>query len=124
MKISEVLDKGAIKLDTIAKNLNTLHPADLANVVEDLNFNQGARLVGSLDNQSAAKVIEELEPKLQKVLIKHLGPEKAAQIIEKMPIDEIVDLMAHHPDLIQRPIVEKGAKAILARPVERLKEIL
>ena len=38
--------------------------------------------------------------------------------------DELVDLMVQHPDLIQRPIVEKGAKAILARPAERLKEIL
>ena len=38
--------------------------------------------------------------------------------------DEIVDLMVRYPDLIQRPIVEKGAKAILARPAERLKEIL
>ena len=38
--------------------------------------------------------------------------------------DEIVDLMVKHPDLIQRPIVEKGARAILARPAERLREIL
>jgi len=38
--------------------------------------------------------------------------------------DEIVDLMVKHPDLIQRPIVEKGDRAILARPAERLKEIL
>lgn len=38
--------------------------------------------------------------------------------------DELVDLMVKHPDLIQRPIVEKGARAILARPAERLKEIL
>jgi arsenate reductase len=37
---------------------------------------------------------------------------------------EIVDLMVEHPDLIQRPIVEKGSRAILARPAERLKEIL
>jgi arsenate reductase len=37
---------------------------------------------------------------------------------------ELVDLMVAHPDLIQRPIVEKGARAILARPAERLKEIL
>ena len=37
---------------------------------------------------------------------------------------EIVDLMVDHPDLIQRPIVEKGARAVLARPPERLKEIL
>lgn len=38
--------------------------------------------------------------------------------------DEILDLMVKHPDLIQRPIVEKGARAILARPTERLREIL
>ena len=38
--------------------------------------------------------------------------------------DQIIDLMVEHPDLIQRPIVEKGARAILARPAERLKEIL
>jgi|SoimicMinimDraft_4_1059732.scaffolds.fasta_scaffold76608_2 arsenate reductase (glutaredoxin) len=38
--------------------------------------------------------------------------------------DEIVDLMVRHPDLIQRPIVEKGSRAIVARPAERLKEIL
>jgi arsenate reductase len=37
---------------------------------------------------------------------------------------EILDLMVKHPDLIQRPIVEKGSRAILARPAERLKEIL
>ena len=37
---------------------------------------------------------------------------------------EIVDLMVEHPDSIQRPIVEKGGRAILARPADRLKEIL
>ena len=43
---------------------------------------------------------------------------------KKLSDDEIVDLMVKHPDLIQRPIVEKGNKAILARPADRLKEIL
>jgi arsenate reductase (glutaredoxin) len=38
--------------------------------------------------------------------------------------NEIIDLMVQHPDLIQRPIVEKGSKAILARPAERLRDIL
>lgn len=37
---------------------------------------------------------------------------------------DIVDLMVEYPDLIQRPIVEKGSRAILARPAERLTEIL
>ena len=43
---------------------------------------------------------------------------------KKLTEEQILDLMAKHPDLIQRPIVEKGTKAILARPAERLKEIL
>ena len=38
--------------------------------------------------------------------------------------DELVELMVKNPDLIQRPIVEKGARAILARPAERITEIL
>jgi arsenate reductase len=42
----------------------------------------------------------------------------------EVPDEEAIRLMVKHPDLLQRPIVEKGAKAILARPAERLKEIL
>ena len=37
---------------------------------------------------------------------------------------EIIHLMAQHPDLIQRPIVVRGKRAILARPAERIREIL
>jgi len=37
---------------------------------------------------------------------------------------EIIEFMASYPDLIQRPIVERGDRAILARPPERLKELL
>ena len=43
---------------------------------------------------------------------------------KKLSDEQVVDLMVKHPDLIQRPIVEKDARAILARPAERLKEIL
>ena len=43
---------------------------------------------------------------------------------KKVTEDNAIDLMVKYPDLIQRPIVEKGSKAILARPVDRLKEIL
>ena len=36
----------------------------------------------------------------------------------------IIDLMVQHPDLIQRPIVERGSKAVLGRPVENIKPLL
>ena len=38
--------------------------------------------------------------------------------------EEAVDLMVEYPDLMQRPIVEKGTRAVLARPAERLRDIL
>jgi arsenate reductase (glutaredoxin) len=38
--------------------------------------------------------------------------------------DEIIALMLKHPDLIQRPIVERGARAVLGRPVENVKALL
>jgi len=37
---------------------------------------------------------------------------------------ELIDLMIEHPDLLQRPIVERGARAVLGRPTENVKELL
>jgi arsenate reductase (glutaredoxin) len=42
----------------------------------------------------------------------------------EVPDDEALDLLVKHPELLQRPIAEQGTKAILARPAERIREIL
>lgn len=38
--------------------------------------------------------------------------------------DEIVALIIEHPELMQRPIIERGERAVLARPIERMRELL
>ncbi len=38
--------------------------------------------------------------------------------------EEIIRLMAEHPELIQRPIVERGSRAVLGRPTENIKALL
>lgn len=85
--------KGTLKLETFSKDLVKLHPADLANIVEDLNVKQGSALVQALDPKIAAKILEEINPRVQKILVQALGPEKAAKISERMSIDEVVDLI-------------------------------
>ena len=41
-----------------------------------------------------------------------------------LPDDALIDVLVAHPDLIQRPIVVKGDKVLVARPAERVKELL
>ena len=38
--------------------------------------------------------------------------------------DEVIDLMAEHPQLLERPVVERGDRAVLARPVENVEQLL
>ena len=58
------------------------------------------------------------------ILRKEVISQELRLIIQKYSDDDLIELMVDYPDLIQRPIVEKGKKAILARPPERIKEIL
>ena len=42
----------------------------------------------------------------------------------ELPDDELSNLMIEHPELIQRPIVERGTRAVLGRPIENVKALL
>jgi arsenate reductase len=57
--------------------------------------------------------------RLREPLVAELGLRDAS-----VSDDELVALMAQHPELLQRPIVVRGERAVLARPVERVLELL
>lgn len=88
-----VENAGPLQLNTMAEHLSHLHPADLANIVEDLDVKHGSTLLASLEADEAAKVLEEVDPSWQNILVKYLGPEKASKILPHMSTDEIVDLV-------------------------------
>jgi len=98
--------KGMLKLDSVSKDLTRLHPADIANIVEDLSLKQGSSLVLSLDKNMAARVFEEIDPEIQKILISRLSPEHAARISERMSIDELVDLLQSLPKHQSKQLLE------------------
>jgi len=98
---------GRLQLKTLADGLVKLHPADLANLVEKLNLNDGSILLRTLDKATAARVMEELHPEVQKILVKRWGPEKASELISKMSVDELADLMQSLSDEEAREILEK-----------------
>jgi magnesium transporter len=84
----------SLKLRVPHQALSTLHPADVAHIVEQLAPRDRTGILASLDDERAADVIEELEAADQVDVLEGLPPEKAADILEEMGPDEAADLMA------------------------------
>lgn len=88
----------SIQLSKSRSKLNTLHPSDLADIIEDLGRTSKTTLFSSLDEEQAADVLEELDVKEQVHIIESLPVEKAADVLEKMPANEAADLMDNLED--------------------------
>lgn len=86
-------EHAAIRIARESSNLVRLHPADLADIIEDLDGPAQMELFASLDDEQAADVLEELETDAQISMIESLSVEKAADLLEKMPADEVADLL-------------------------------
>ncbi len=82
-----------IKLSKSHTKLETLHPSDLADIIEDLGKQTRISVFSSLDEEKAADVMEELEAEAQIHLLENLSIEKAADVLEKMPADEVADIL-------------------------------
>jgi Mg/Co/Ni transporter MgtE len=82
-----------IKLSTSYSKLHTLHPSDLADIIEDMDKAARTNVFSSLDEEKAADVLEEMESKAQVQIVESLPKEKAADVLEKMPAHEVADIM-------------------------------
>jgi arsenate reductase len=74
------------------------------------------------DERTLSRLIQKLgieaEDLIRKKEYRQLG------LSETEDPDELVKRMVKHPEIIERPIVETGSKAILGRPPENVLEIL
>jgi Mg/Co/Ni transporter MgtE len=82
-----------LQLHMPANKIETLHAADIADIIEDLDNKSRDILFHSLNNQKAAEVFEEIETDVQVDLLKSMSDEKASDILEIMPSDEIADIL-------------------------------
>jgi CBS domain-containing protein len=82
-----------IKLSKSYAKLQTLHPSDLADIIEDLGRKASAEVFSALDEEKAADVMEELDTETQLLILESLSIEKAADVLDKMPADEVADIL-------------------------------
>ncbi len=84
---------GSLQLKTTHQKLQKLHPADIANLIENLTLPESTKLVQSFDKETAAEVLGEVDPKYKDTLLEHINPKSLANIMEEMPTDEAVDVL-------------------------------
>lgn len=82
-----------VKLKISHEGLAKLHPADIADIVEDLAPDERQAVFQTLDEETAAEALEEVEPKVQRAIVESLDSGKAADIVEEMDPDAAADLL-------------------------------
>lgn len=102
------LSGGKVAIPT--RSITNLHPADVAQIISQVQTEQKAAIFSALSEKTAAEALHELEPMLGAVLISTLDAKKALGVLEKMPIDEAADIIGDVP-------VEKAEELLrLMRP--------
>jgi magnesium transporter len=87
-----------VKLKISHERLARLHPADIADIVEDLAPDEREAVFETLDEGVAAEALEEVDPKVQKAIVESLDSNRAAEIVEEMEPDAAADLLADLPE--------------------------
>ena len=83
-----------LRLNISNKLLEQMHPADLADIVEDLTPDDREAIFETIDSEVAADTLSEVEPDIQASILESLEPEKAADIVEDMAPHEAADVLA------------------------------
>jgi CBS domain-containing protein/sporulation protein YlmC with PRC-barrel domain len=95
----------AVRLRISQKKIGKLHPADIADIVEELSAKERSAIFESLTDEVAADTLEEMEPDDQVSVIEHMEPERASEILEEMHPDEAADILADLPEERAREIL-------------------
>jgi magnesium transporter len=106
----------SVQLKTDASKLSEIHPADMADIIEDLGTDERIALIESLDFFTAAQTMQEMQFKNRLQIVESMEPAKLAPIINEMQVDEAVDLL----DACD---VQKRQLVLSFLPVEKVTEL-
>ena len=96
-----------VKLKIAYEGLAKLHPADIADIVEDLPPAEREAVFETIDEEVAAETLEELDPDVQVSIVESLDKDRAADIVEEMDPDAAADLLGDLPEEQSGEILEE-----------------
>jgi len=90
-QIKELIDqKNASELEAI---LHELHPADIAEVLDDLDFKQAIYVIKLLDSEVTADILKELDEDTRERVLQNLSSKEIAEEIDELDTDDAVDIL-------------------------------
>jgi sporulation protein YlmC with PRC-barrel domain/flagellar motility protein MotE (MotC chaperone) len=86
-----------VKLRISYDKLAMLHPADLADILEELSHDEQKSVIESLDDETAAQAVSEIPTRMRVALLESIPASRAADIVEEMDPDEAADVLQELP---------------------------
>ena len=84
----------SVRLNVSHERLAKMHPEDIARLLDELSYVQGAEIVNALDDETAADALEEMNPDYAADILEGLSEDRAADILEEMQPDDAADVIA------------------------------
>ena len=109
-----------LRLNISNKLLEEMHPADLAEIVENLSPDDREAIFETIDSEVAAETLSEIDRDIQTSILESLETEKAAEIVEEMSPDEAADALAELDTEHSQEILDE----MDAEPKEDIEELL
>jgi sporulation protein YlmC with PRC-barrel domain len=114
--------QSSVKLNLSNEDIKGLHPADLADILEDLDSHGRELIFSNLDPKLAAETLSEVEDDVQVNLLKNETPETAAKIIEQMDTDDAADLLHELGDKRAESIISQISDEEIVEEIHELLE--
>ena len=83
----------SLKLTTPYNKLSKLHPADIAEIIEDLSPEDRVKVIDGLNIDLASDTLEELDHDISQEILQDLSENKAKELLDLMPNDEIANML-------------------------------
>src|SRR4029077_1577486 len=96
-----------LRLNISHEKLERIHPADLADIVEELSPADREAIFETINSEVAAEALTEVDPKMQASILESLEPEKAADIVEEMAPDHAADVLKGLEESTSEEILEE-----------------
>jgi magnesium transporter len=125
-KLTDLLISEVIVLVTssddksLLDKLSTFHHADIAEILEELNFEQATYIIKLLESDKTSEVLMELDEDFREQILKNLSPKEIAEEIEELDTDDATDIISELSVETQKKVISKIIDAELKADIKEL----